>query len=419
MDPNIAHQTIEGWGAASCFVEESLVGLPGDKRDEVCDLIFKDLGATMLRVRVYADFQPTEGADYNWDCMADQRLIIGEALSRGVVDKVWAATWSPPGWMKANGDSRNGGRLKPGHYRGFAAYLADYVKGMRDRYNIEIEAISAFNEPGASDVYETAEMSGEEYFDFLKVMGERFKEREKLKTRIVGPDTMNINGSTLGCLGGGFLERVFSDSRVSEYLDTVITHQYGKRGPDRLPDLRDLLKANGKQWWQTELCRLDGTTEDIDEGLETALWIWRDVVRGDAAAWHYWQYYWPREEGASGLVILIPGEGYVVPPRYYCFKHWSKHVLPGAVRIEAKCTSPDLHIAAFQHDKNLTLIAINKTDADIPAVFESGKIRGKVKHVRTSARETYAVQPELVTTKGGFAAIIQAKSINTFDARLP
>ena len=85
IDPDVEHQTIEGWGASSNFYEEQIRRLPNEVRERAFDFVYQDLGTNILCIRLYSGFQTEEDGEYNWQIMATQRMIVEEALERGQI----------------------------------------------------------------------------------------------------------------------------------------------------------------------------------------------------------------------------------------------------------------------------------------------------------------------------------------------
>jgi hypothetical protein len=91
------YQEIEGFGAAGAWYENYLVYHQND--DDLYDLLFGDLGLDIYRVRNTYD-QGSGGANY----MNNTGTIVGEALTRNPNLKIMISSWSPPGYLKSNGD---------------------------------------------------------------------------------------------------------------------------------------------------------------------------------------------------------------------------------------------------------------------------------------------------------------------------
>ncbi len=418
VNPTIVHQTMEGWGASSNFNEETVGALASNERAAIFDLVFKDLAANILCIRLYSTFQTSKGGPYNWADMATQRLIANEALARGQIRTIWLKISSPPGWMKDNGTAENGGHLTSAHYQDYADYLSYYIRHMKSDYTIPINAVSIFNEPGFAATYESSETTPQEYHDILKIVRTTFDRDGLNQVQLIGPEV----GSIGQCQS--YFTTLLSDTATSSILSHITTHQYGDQlllygtGPgDQWDWLKTLAAGKSKSVWESEMY-VGGpnmATSDIDEALRMALLIWNAVTKGDVTAWHYWHYIWPDESKANkaqGLIALPRTGGYSVLPRYYAFKHWSNHVPCGSKRIEATSDNPDVSVAAFCVGEPYVTIAFNRSDRDIEATFTSSAFLSSTRHIRSSANENYKDQPLLPA--GTFTVTLKAKSISTF-----
>ena len=71
--------------------------------------------------------------------------ILKEILAINPEMQLMASPWSPPVWMKDNGDSK-GGSLLPEYYPAYAAYFVRYIEEMKAE-GIPITAVTVQNEP--------------------------------------------------------------------------------------------------------------------------------------------------------------------------------------------------------------------------------------------------------------------------------
>jgi len=427
INPDIEHQTIEGWGASSNFNEGFLFRLPEELREELFDLIFEDLGTNILCIRLYSAFQGREDGEYNWGVMENQREIVNSALERGNINNIWLKVSSPPGWMKDNNDAAHAGHLLEEHYQTYADYLSYYIRYMESDYDIHIDAVSIFNEPGweHNNVdYESTSTTPEEYRDILKVIGQTFEEDEIENVVFMCPESGHITGNR-GCLSA-YLPVILEDSIAANYLGRISTHQYGDYqllygmgDADDWEGLLELGNDHNLSIWETEIF-FGGAleTDDIHEGLYMALLIHTALTRGNVNAWHYWQYYWPAIENNSTGLIEVIQEGRErslgIYPRYYVLKQWSKNVPPGSTRIAASSDEDSLYVTAFKNDSNIVIIAFNHTGEDIETTFECNEIAGNIVHIRTSEDENYQTQVDIQPEEYGFQVNIIANSVNTF-----
>jgi PKD repeat protein len=426
IDANTTYQRWEGFGASSMFYEENLTRMSEPAQSEVYDLIFKDLGATLLGIRPYSQFQPREGASYNWGSMASQRAILAAAKARGVISKVWARISSPPGWMKDNGSAINGGHVLPQYYTAFAAYCRDYLLGMRDIYGFPIYAFSIFNEPGNAHPYETTTTSPEEFRDILKIVGADFDAHGLGAVKLMAPDSpmLNLNDNYTG---RNYLSPLANDATALGYLNIIAVHSYDdKAGRGPWVESRDAAAAAGKPIWQTEVCNLSASTQhNITGACWGSWWAHRALNIGNVTAWHWWQYYYPEDPtiGDSGLVEIVNPTTYHVHPRYYMFKQWARNIKPGAVRISTSSDCPDLHVTAFKDGQTIIIVATNYRyqggAQTVSATFQCGSIAGSVRHIRTSETESYSTQPDIVPSGQAFTVTIPALTVNTFLLTMP
>jgi glucosylceramidase len=81
--------------------------------------------------------------------------------------KLLATPWSPPAWMKTNGQMNHGGKLKPEYRETWANYFVRYVQEY-EREGLPIWGISVQNEPQAVQMWESCIYSGEEERDFVR-----------------------------------------------------------------------------------------------------------------------------------------------------------------------------------------------------------------------------------------------------------
>src|SRR5690606_23097416 len=71
--------------------------------------------------------------------------LLKEILAINPEIKNLATPWTPPVWMKSNGNSV-GGQLKPEYYANYAQYFVKYIQAMQSE-GIRIDAITPQNEP--------------------------------------------------------------------------------------------------------------------------------------------------------------------------------------------------------------------------------------------------------------------------------
>lgn len=438
IDPAKRAQRIDGFGAglttsgspgrASLYTQ-----LSPERRQALADLLWRDLGATLVRLQIYdgLEAQNDDGDPnhLNWSRFdlnagpAGEIQAIQDALAHGVTTTI-AVCFSPPVWMKDNHNLRGGHITQP---QEFAEFLAAYVLGMQQQHAIRIDNLALLNEPTVPLAHSTA-TTPQELRDLLRVVGKRFRELG-LTTRLAAPDTGNVNAAL------DYAKIVLADSDARSYVALLSTHDYrsqqGTAGQGSIPwrelpmapwaDFAALAAQYNLPTWQTEM--VGNVTpqgvpaEPIEAALFTATLIHQALTQGNASAWMQWEYFW--EDDVGGLA-QIRGDGFRLNKNYWALWHWSRFVPPGSVRIGAESSDPALLVSAYAvSDQQTIIVAINPTSETKSARFALPGLSGSVAHYATTAVEDGARRPDLTPEADIFRATLEAASIHTFIAQVP
>ncbi|MCL2810666.1 MAG: glucosylceramidase [Clostridia bacterium] len=90
---------------------------------------------------------------------------VTEAL--GYPIPVMLSPWSPPAFMKTNGQKNHGGKLKPEYYTKWAEYLCRYIREYRAR-GVDVRRLSIQNEPNAVQTWDSCIYTAQEEKVFLR-----------------------------------------------------------------------------------------------------------------------------------------------------------------------------------------------------------------------------------------------------------
>jgi glucosylceramidase len=173
VDDTVRYQRLEGFGAAitdssAWLIHDQLA--PGRRKRLMQDLFgASGIDLSFLRVPIGAsDF--TTGGPYTYDDgRADPALArfsiahdlgyvipaIRGALGANPVLQILATPWSPPAWMKANGQLGNlggSGTLLRSAYKQLARYIVKFIEAYAAA-GVPIDAITPQNEPGVEVPY--------------------------------------------------------------------------------------------------------------------------------------------------------------------------------------------------------------------------------------------------------------------------
>jgi glucosylceramidase len=131
---HVRHQRIDGFGLSQAFRRNELLrALSPEQQREILDLWFdrrKGAGLSILRLGIgsspagspydhMVSIQPEDpgGPDapprYVWDGDDNSQVWVAKAAKSYGVQRFFADAWSAPGYMKDNGDDKNGGTLLP------------------------------------------------------------------------------------------------------------------------------------------------------------------------------------------------------------------------------------------------------------------------------------------------------------------
>lgn len=185
--PQEIRQTVEGFGGA--FTEAAAVtfaAMSTENQEKVMAAYFGPDGNRYNFCRTH--IQSCDFALGNYAFVEDeqdstletftlerdkQHLIplIKEALKRNPDIQLLASPWSPPAFMKSNGEMNHGGSLKKEYYQMWADIIVRYIAEY-EKLGIKISRITVQNEPKAVQTWDSCVYTGEEEgrfaVDFLR-----------------------------------------------------------------------------------------------------------------------------------------------------------------------------------------------------------------------------------------------------------
>jgi glucosylceramidase len=391
VDPTQQYQSIEGFGAA--FTDSaadllmnvepaaSLLGTLNDlftRNGDGIGLSFMriPMGASDIALSVYSfDDEPVGTTDptlANFSIAHDQTYIIPlikQAVALNSQMKLMANPWSPPGWMKDPASmspvSMLGGTLlmTPTNETAFANYFVKYLQAYQAA-GISIDYISLQNEPlNITTSYPSMGMSDTVQLALLQGYVLPALTTANLSTKVFVYDH---NWDT-----PSYPQTVLSGLTASQLTQIAGTawHGYGgATGAQQL--LQNQFPTLGN--WETEH---SGGTWQADQFTTDMLEITL-VLRNSAKSFVKWslalnQNLGPNLTQNAGLggcntctpiVTVNSTTGAVTKDiEFYTLGHYSKYVLPGAVRVYSSNT-PAIASVAFQNpDGSMALIAYNST----------------------------------------------------------
>jgi len=380
VDTTQTFQTIHGFGAALTGSSAYLLNkkMSSGARQTLLRQLFDTVngaGISYLRLTIGAsDFSMS---DYTYDDLAagqtdfplemfslardeeDVIPMLQEILQISPDIHLMGSPWSPPAWMKTNGNLK-GGKLKSNCYEVYAAYFVRYIHEMKQR-GINIRAVTPQNEPlFATASYPCMEMQPAEQQTFIKSnLGPAFASAG-ISTKIVIYDHNWDNTA--------YANTVLNDPDARSYIAGTAFHAYAG-------DVSAMTTIHNafpdKELYFTEI---SGGAWATNFG-SNLMWNMKNIFIGSTRNWSttalLWnlaldQNYGPQNKGCNncrGVVTINQSNGQVTRnEEFYSIAHFSKTVRPGAVRvgISLPVALSDLYAVAFVNtDKSKTMVVCN------------------------------------------------------------
>ena len=146
VDDAVHFQEIEGFGGALTESAAWVIAqMPPMRRKEILDAYFSELGYNYVRIHMNSCDFSLENYSYVADNDAElktfsiareERYVIPalrEAWKRSPDMRLYFSPWSPPAWMKTNGEMNHGGRLKPECRALWAEYYCRFIEELEKR----------------------------------------------------------------------------------------------------------------------------------------------------------------------------------------------------------------------------------------------------------------------------------------------
>jgi O-glycosyl hydrolase len=368
----------------------------------------------------------------------------------------WPTPWLSDG---KTGDSIGGRLLQtPSNLEQFARYLAAWLKGFERHYRVPIYAASIQNEVSFENPFDSAtyclgpEGQEEQWWQYAAALEAVKSEltRQHIQTKIMGPHMSQV-GETPSNPWGLWHQMSYIDAvkahRDTSLIDFLFAYNSNGymgtsedavkmwagyyRGSDHVPgswarwiNARGV-QRDGKPIWVSEAggakeLWLNGENGSPGDGAITvAQQMHNALVHADASAYVYWQMSDTSDDETEHILL---GKKHVQSPtdskKYAAFKHFSRYIRPGAVRIGAAFrngkssiggrseydTYNSLSVSAYLHeeDHTLTIVLLNMRPSETRvriSLPESPQVRSLQAHL-TSRLASFARQRDLPVSAG-------------------
>ncbi len=403
------YQVMDGFGAS----QPNWLKSPYDSL-RFQKFLAEDLGVTVIRVELHPDIitssnscdgNPTffeEDITANASKMFPEhsRTKLGWSFAKAIYNlnpkeiKVMTSIWTPPHWMKEGavmGTHFNsyGGRLpdSDSSRTQYARYIVAAVKALEEFYGFPLYALSLQNELAWSHAEATSTTSCQylstqdngnpgynTYVAMLKRLKQEMVSTGKDEFLLMGPEhgTIGMNDYWTTWQQMKHVKDIYSDPEALSILGIWAHHQYGLNPTpnadgrkynravwDGLNDpVQPALRWKGykefnKPVWMTEVGKAD---HSWGGAMTLANMIQDGIVAGNLSAYLEWVFC---SGDANDIHSIAKNSGDFHTHKTYAFKHFSKFIRPGAVRIGAGPDDPNgVTVSAFLHEQNRTVTVV-------------------------------------------------------------
>lgn len=331
------------------------------------------------------------------------------ARNAGSDVKFLMSPWSPPGWMKNNGDMNHGGHLLTSYKELWAQYFVKFIQKMAER-EIKISFVTIQNEPAAVQTWDSCEWSASEEGEFAaKYLGPALEKAGLGQVKIYIWDHNRD-------LALERLEESLAVPGAEKYVAGLAFHWYSG-------DQYSNLKAIAENYPEIDLIFTEGCVEG---GSRNGAWftgeryahnIINDLKSG-CTKWIDWNVVLDMQGGPNHVgnfcdapILADEKDGTLhFQSSYYYIGHFSRFIQPGAIRLGSELFSwmtpatvsghltDEAESLAFRNpDGTIALIVTNRTEADL--VFEF-KVEEKTPSVSCDSKADKPGDWEKARTEG-------------------
>jgi glucosylceramidase len=377
VDTTQKYQAMDGFGYTLTGGSAMVISqMPANSKEQLLQELFGEndsgirinylrlsIGASDLNDSVFTyDDMPageTDTALQQFSLENDRVLIdlLKQIVAIQPAIRIMATPWTPPVWMKTNGNSV-GGSLKPEYHRVYAQYFVRYVQEMK-KEGITIDAITPQNEPLHPGNNPSLLMPAEQQGDFIKNhLGPAFRDAG-IQTKIVIYDH--------NCDKPEYPLTVLNDPGAKQFVDGSAFHLYA----GDISALSQVRQAHpDKNIYFTE--QYTAIESKFEGDLE---WHIKNLIIGAPRNWSKTVLEWnlandvnfgPHTPGGCTTckgALTIDGAAIKRNVAYYIIAHASRFVPYGSVRVGSSGGSNLQHVAYATPQGSKVLIVLNEGDA--------------------------------------------------------
>ncbi len=384
IHPEATFEKFGGFGAA--VTESSATAwmkMSEDKRDELAKAYFSEkdgIGYTVSRVSVHSCDFSLDAYSYikdgdmsleSFDISREEKAVIpflktAQKYAEGF--KILASPWSPPPFMKDNGDW-HGGYLKPECYGAWAKYIRRYAEEMKKR-GVGIWGVTVQNETRHHQMWESCVYTPEQEAEYVKNNLGPALEGTGIKIFVYDHCKERIFERCL---------KYYKDPVLKNYISGIACHWYSgdhfgeielckRTFPDKSVIMSEGCTYSGEkgmhksnEWEQSRKYAHD-IMGDLNSGLDMFI-DWNITLNEENGPCHWRE---GRAYCEAGIYCDTVNNELVYSPNYYVIGQFSKFIRPGAERLGISSFSAQLESTAFKNkDGSIAVVVYNNGNSEV------------------------------------------------------
>jgi O-glycosyl hydrolase len=388
IDPEIRHQTLEGFGASGAWTSQLYHDWTPAVRRQAVSWLFTDAGAglSIWRYNIGAGAgdeirDPTrrarsveiEPGSRRYDLSRDEAALdmVRAARDAGVSRVVLFAVSAPPHMTvsgRVSGGENGSPNLRDDAIDSFSDYLIDISIKIRDELRLNDVRLSPMNEPQWSwgkegnQRQEGCHMLPDQMAHLYQAVARRLADRAP-GILMEGPEGGAWGGTTFD-----YIDAFKDDPLVMRQLGALAIHSYWSNDNHR----REFMKKYREAGLtipinQSEYCIMRwGRHDDMEGAFKLFDTMHSDLTICNAVSWTWWLAISNYDYG-DGLIYLEKDGTISASKRLWVMGHFSRFIKPGAVRVEATAAQQDLNVTAYRSADGKSIISVlgNRGEAAI------------------------------------------------------
>jgi len=288
----------------------------------------------------------------------------GEALD------LLLSPWSPPAFMKTNGEKNHGGKLKPKFREFWAQYICRYIEEYEKR-GFKVNRLTIQNEPAAVQSWDSCIYTAEEEKEFIK---------DFLYPALVIKGLSDVKINIWDHNKERMVQRAKAtiDEETDKMIDGIAFHWYSG---DHFESINLVRETYPKK----ELLFTEGCVEYSRFGtnqLHNAQMYAHDIIgnlNAGMTGFIDWNIFLDEKGGPNHvnnfcdapIMIDTQNDTFEIKLSFDYIGHFSKYIKKGAKRIAYSKYTDKLEITAFKNpDSSIIIVMLNRNDQDLPVTVD-------------------------------------------------